>query len=308
MNGRAGKFEKQRIENNRNELVERMARILPGDGILEALPGFFLTRLTKPTESVQSIYEPALCFVVQGSKRALLGGEVFRYDPGHYLIFTVDLPVVFHVDEASEETPYFGFRLNLDPAIVASVLVEAGLETDKSNGAVKAIDVKAIDADLLNATLRLVRLLDTPGERKILAPLVIKEIIYRLLTGGQGARLAHLMVSAGDTLRISEAIGHLRARLDEPLRIEDIARETGMSVSGFHHHFKSVTAMSPLQFQKQLRLQEARRLMLAEDLDAASAGFRVGYEDPAYFSRDYKKHFGTPPQRDIVRLRSNLLQ
>lgn len=306
MNRREGSFEKQRIETNRNELIERMARILPGDGILETLPGFFLTRLTKPTESVQSIYQTALFFVVQGSKRALLGGEVFRYDPGHYLIFTVDLPVVFQVDEASEETPYFGFRLNLDPALVASVVVEAGLETNKSDAGVKAIDVKAIDCDLLNAVVRLVRLLDTPEERKILAPLVTREIVYRLLTGGQGARLKHLMASAGDTLRISEAIGHLRAHLDEPLRIEDIARETGMSVSSFHHQFKSVTAMSPLQFQKQLRLQEARRLMLDEDLDAASAGFRVGYEDPAYFSRDYKKQFGTPPQRDITRLRENL--
>ncbi len=308
MNEREGKFEQQRMRTNRDELIERMTRILPGDGIFEALPGFFLTRLTKPTESVQSIYQPALCFVVQGSKRALLGGEVYYYDPGHYLLFTVDLPVVFHVDEASEEKPYFGFRLNLDSALVSSVLMESGLETEKDDSQVKAIDVNAIDADLLGAVVRLVRLLDSPAEQKVLAPLVKREIIYRLLTGGQGARLTHLMAANGDALRISGAIGHLREHLDEPLNIEEIARGIGMSVSSFHHHFKSITALSPLQFQKQLRLQEARRLMLAEDLDAASAGFRVGYEDPSYFSREYKKQFGAPPQSDIVRLRSNLAQ
>ena len=146
---------------------------------------------------------------------------------------------------------------------------------------------------------------ETPAEGKVLAPLVIKEIIYRLLAGGQGARLAHLL-TASDTRRISKAIGHLREHFDEQLKMEEIARELGMSVSGFHHHFKSVTSMSPLQFQKHLRLQEARRLMLGEDLDAASAGFRVGYEDPSYFSRDYKKQFGAPPQRDVAHLRNNL--
>ncbi len=170
----------------------------------------------------------------------------------------------------------------------------------------KAMDVSPMDANLLDAVVRLVRLLDTPVEGKVLAPLIIREIVFRLLMGGQGARLSHLLASGADTHRISKAIGLLRENFDQPLRIDDIAHELGMSVSGFHHHFKSVTAMSPLQFQKQIRLQEARRLMLGEDLDAASAGFRVGYEDPSYFSREYKKLFGAPPQRDIAKLRSNL--
>jgi len=308
MNQREVNREKQRIQINKEEMVERMDRAIAGDGVLEAFPGFFLARYSKPAQSVQSVYHPAFCFVVQGIKRALLGEEVFRYDPGHYLIFTVDLPVVFHIDEASEENPYFGFRLNLDPALVAQVLMESGIETKKSDAHIKAIDVKAIDADLLNAVVRLLRLLDKPNELKVLAPLVTKEIVYRLLTGGQGGRLSHLLTSAGDTLRISEAIGHLREHFDEPLKMEEIARDLGMSISGFHHHFKSVTAMSPLQFQKQIRLQEARRLMLGEDLDAANAGFRVGYEDPSYFSRDYKKLFGAPPQRDIAKLRGDLSQ
>ena len=298
--------EQQRMQSIREELVERVATALPEDGSLEASPGFFLARSSKPTQSVQAVYQPAFCLVVQGGKHVLLGEELYHYDPGHYLIFTVDLPVVFQVEEASKERPYLGLRLNLDPSLVASVIMEAGIEAKKGDASVKAIDVSPIDADLLDAVVRLVRLLDRPGKRKFLAPLIIREIIYRLLEEGQGARLGHLLASAGDTRRISKAIGRLREHFDEPIKMDDIARELGMSVSGFHHHFKSVTAMSPLQFQKQIRLQEARRLMLGEDLDAASAAVRVGYEDPAYFSREYKKHFGAPPQRDIARLRSNL--
>lgn len=284
-----------------------MARALPREGAREALDGLYLARLIRPTESALALYQPALCFVVQGGKQVLVGDEVLRYDPGHYLLFTVDLPVVFRVEEASEGRPYFGMRLDLDPALVASVLMEAGAETRKGDASIKAIGVNTIDADLLDAVVRLVRLVDKPGEQKILAPLVKREIVYRLLVGGEGARLGHLVASSrGDTRRISRAIGRLREHYHEPLKIEEVARELGMSVSGFHHHFKSVTSMSPLQFQKQIRLQEARRLMLGEELDAASTGHRVGYEDPAYFSRDYKKLFGAPPQRDIARLRGSL--
>jgi AraC-like DNA-binding protein len=298
--------EQQRMQSIREELIERIATALPEDGSLEAFPGFFLARLSKPAQSVQSVYQPAFCLVAQGGKHVLLGEEMYHYDPAHYLIFTVDLPVVFQVEEASKDRPYLGLRLNLDPSLVASVMMESGVETKKGDASVKAIDISPIDAGKLDAVLRLVRLLDAPGESMFLVPLTIREIIYRLLAGGQGARLGHLLASTGDTRRISKAIGHLRDHFDEPLQMEDIARELGMSVSGFHHHFKSVTAMSPLQFQKQIRLQEARRLMLGENLDAASAAVRVGYEDPAYFSREYKKHFGAPPQRDIARLRSTL--
>lgn len=306
MEERAEKRDKLRLQINREEILDCAQRLLPQDGASEVLPGFFVARSSKPTQSVHSVYQPALCFVVQGGKQALLGEQVFRYDPGHYLLYTVDLPLVFQVEKASKEKPYLGCRLNLDPTLVAEVLMESGVETKKSDKSVKAIDVSTINADLFDALVRLFRLADVPSEASALAPLVTKEIVYRLLTGGQGARLNHLMASAGDTRRISRAIGHLREHFDEPLKVEEVAHKFGMSVSGFHHHFKSVTAMSPLQFQKQIRLQEARRLMLGDDLDAASAGFRVGYEDPAYFSRDYKKLFGAPPQRDISRLRQNL--
>jgi len=306
MSYQEAKREAQRIQINREELVERMARATSEDGVLEVFPGFFLGRSSKPTEPLHSVFKPAFCVIAQGSKQVLLGEEVFRYDPGHYLVSTVDLPIASHVVEASEERPYFSFRLNLDASLVASVVMESGVRIKRGDASVKAMDVSSIDADMLDAVVRLARLLDTPNEIQVLAPLVIREIVYRLLTGDQGARLGHLLASAGDARRISKAIGHLRENFDQPLRMEEIARELGMSVSGFHHHFKSVTAMSPLQFQKQIRLQEARRLMLGEDMDAASAGFRVGYEDPSYFSRDYKKLFGAPPQRDIAKLRGRL--
>jgi AraC-like DNA-binding protein len=294
-----------RIETARQEIVEQMSRLLPEDGRINLFSDLLLIRSSVPAEPVQSLFQPSFCFVAQGRKRASVGGEVFLYDPFHYLIFTVDLPVAFQIEAPSKELPYLGLSLNLDSALVASVIVESGIQIKKGDASVKAMNVSAIDADLLDAVARLVRIAETPAERKVLAPLVIKEIIYRLLAGGQGARLAHLL-TASDTRRISKAIGHLREHFDEQLKMEEIARELGMSVSGFHHHFKSVTSMSPLQFQKHLRLQEARRLMLGEDLDAASAGFRVGYEDPSYFNRDYKKQFGAPPQRDVTRLRNNL--
>lgn len=306
MNPKDSKREAQRAQSNHEELVERIARALPKDGTLDVSSSFRLARSSSPTEPIHSLYQPAFCVVAQGRKQALLGQEVFRYDSGHYLIYTVDLPLTFQVKEASKERPYLGFRLNLDAALVASVMMESGLEPKKGNAGLKAMDVSPMDANLLDAVVRLVRLLDAPEESKVLAPLIIREIVFRLLAGGQSARLSHLLTAGKDTQRISRAIGLLRENFDQLIKMDDIAHELGMSVSGFHHHFKSVTAMSPLQFQKQIRLQEARRLMLGEDLDAASAGYRVGYGDPAYFSRDYKKMFGTPPQRDIAKLRSNL--
>jgi AraC-like DNA-binding protein len=294
------------MRSNRDELIDRMATAVPNDGTVEVFPGFRLSRASSRSEPVRSVYEPSFCFVAQGCKRALLGGQIFRYDPRNYLIFTVDLPVAFQVEQASEEQPYLGLRLGLDPTLVASVVMESDVEIKKEDASTKAMNVSSVDADLLDAVLRLVRLVETPAERKVLAPLITREIIYRLLIGGQGARLSHILASGADTRRIAKAIGHLRLHFDEQLKMEEIARELGMSVSGFHHHFKSVTSMSPLQFQKHLRLQEARRLMLGEDMDAASAGFRVGYENPSHFSREYKRHFGAPPHGDIANLRSRL--
>ena len=233
----------------------------------------------------------------------MLGEDRFRYDPNHYLINTVGLPTISQIDVASSEEPYLGLRLILDPAVVTSTMVEAGLVHRQNDSGVKAIAVSALDPDLLNACLRLARLLQMPEQYRVLGPLVIREIVYRLLIGEQGHRMCHLTTIGGHAHRIVRAVKKLREDFAKPLRIEDVAREIGMSVSGFHAHFKAVTAMSPLQFQKRLRLQEARRLMLTESLDAAEAGFQVGYDDASHFSREYKRHFGDPPLRDIQSLR-----
>src|SRR3989440_9673522 len=213
------------------------------------------------------------------------------------------MPRVSQVLEASKERPYLSLRLELAPTLVGSVMVEAGHPSPPGHADVRAIDVSPLDVNLLDAVVRLVRLLDSPAEARVLQPLITREIIYWLLVGEQGARLRHLALLGGYTSHIARAVDRLRQDFDQPLRIEDIARELGMSVSGFHHHFKAVTAMSPLQFQKQLRLQEARRLMLGEDLDAARAAYRVGYRDASHSNREYKSLFGAPPIRDVHQLR-----
>ncbi len=297
-------IENERVTMLRSQLQELISAVHRTDGLLEIFPGIYLARTTGPTKPLHSVYVPCFCVMAQGSKTVRLGDEIFTYDTGHYLISTMDLPVSSCVVEASEEKPYLSIRFDLDPAVVADVMLQSGVDVGRSVDLVKAMNVAPIDADLLDATVRILRLIDKPHEAKILLPLIEREIIFRLLQGEQAPRLAHLV--SGENRRISKAIETLRERFDQPIRIENLARDLGMSVSGFHNHFKSVTAMSPLQFQKQIRLQEARRLMLGEDLDAASAGFRVGYEDPSYFSRDYKKQFGAPPQRDIANLRSTL--
>ncbi|HEX8681085.1 MAG TPA: AraC family transcriptional regulator [Ardenticatenaceae bacterium] len=293
----------QRLRANREELVERMAHAIHEDGTVEPLPGLYLTRLSSPLEPVHSVTKPSFCVIAQGSKEILLGDSRYRYDPYHYLLATVEIPSISQVLEASKEQPYLSLRLDLDPTLVGSVMTETEHIIHQGHADVRAINVSPLDENLLDATVRLVRLLDSPTEAPILMPLLTREIVYRLLKGDQGSRLRHIAVLAGYTPHIAKAVERLRQEFDQSLRVEQIAQELGMSVSGFHHHFKAVTAMSPLQFQKRLRLQEARRLMLGEDLDAASAAHRVGYHDASHFNREYKSLFGVPPMRDVQRLR-----
>lgn len=295
--------ETQRAQASREELVARIMMSLPQDGAIEPLSGLHLARLSVPNVKIHSVLEPSFCVIAQGSKVVYVGESRYQYDPFNYFLATIELPRVSQVLEASPTQPYLSFRLVLDPNQVGSVMVEAGqfMPADKAN--IRAIDVSPLDTELLDAVVRLVRLVDSPGEARILMPLVRREIIYRLLAGEQGARLCHLTVAGGYTSNIARAIERFRHDFDQPVRIEEIAQELGMSVSSFHQHFKSVTAMSPLQFQKRLRLQEARRLMLGEDLDATSAAYRVGYNDSSHFSREYKSLFGEPPMRDVERLR-----
>ena len=291
-------------QSGREELAERVARAVRDEGILDLPGGLRLLCASSPTELGHGVSFPAFCIVAQGSKEVLLGDDLYRYDANNYLITAASLPIASRITEASEERPYLGVVLGLDPALVGSVMVEAGHPAPGEKAAVRAFDVSPLDAGLLDAVLRLVRLLDAPAaEARFLRPLVTREIVFRLLEGEQGGRLRQIAVLGGHAHRIARALERLREEFARPLRIEDVAREAGMSVSGFHHHFKAVTAMSPLQFQKRMRLQEARRLMLGEDLDAGSAGRRVGYGDASQFSREYKRLFGTPPARDAERLR-----
>lgn len=304
-NGKSGNGavrEIQREQASRAEVAERIARALPADGSVEPLPGLHLHRVSAPRR-LHSVSIPAFCVIAQGSKEIFLGDERYVYDPEHYLLYTAQLPVATHVIEASPQRPYYSLRLDLDAGLVGSVLLDAGQPAPQNRVDVRAINVSGLAGDLLDAVVRLVRLAETPADAPFLAPLLKREIVYRLLLGEQGARLHHIAGLGGQSHRIVRAIERLRADYDQPLRMDDIADELGMSVSGFHHHFKAVTAMSPLQFQKRLRLQEARRLMLGEDMDAAGTAYRVGYDDASHFSRDYKRLFGLPPIRDVQRLR-----
>jgi len=295
----------ERARASRAELAQRIARHLGEDGNIEAAPGLFFYRSSSPTGPRYGVNEPSFCVIAQGSKEVFLGKARYRYDASHYLLVSMGLPVVSHVVEASREQPYLAVRVVLDPAVVTEVLLEGGLLTSRAEGEVRALAVSRLDAGLLDPLARLVRLVDTVSDYSALRPLAVREIVYRLSLGAQARQLRQIAVVGGRAQhRITQAIERIREGYGKPLRIAGLARECGMSVSGFHHHFKAVTAMSPLQFQKQLRLQEARRLLLAGDVDAATAGYQVGYDDPSHFSREYKRHFGQPPIRDVEQLRS----
>jgi AraC-like DNA-binding protein len=285
-----------------NELAERIARRVTTDGTVEVAPGLLFYRFSAPAGPAYAISTPRFCVVAQGSKEVVLGIERYRYDSARYLLVSAGLPLVGHVIEASRERPYLALGLTLDPAVVTAVLIESGLAPSRANGDVRAVAVSRLDASLLDPVVRLVRLLDAPSDYAVLAPLVVREIVYRLLIGEQGDRLRQVAVIDGRVHRIAKAIEIIGKDRDKPLRVGDIARQLGVSVSGFHSQFKAVTGMSPLQFQKQLRLQEARRLLLAGEVDVARAGYRVGYDDPSHFSREYKRLFGEPPLRDLERL------
>jgi AraC-like DNA-binding protein len=296
--------EAARAQSGQHELIECIKRAVRTDGSLEPFPGLSLHRSSMPGEPLHSVYDPVFCVIAQGSKEVFLGSERYLYDAAHYLIVTANLPVVAHVLEASSERPYLSLRLKLDPVLVSSVMVEAGHTAMPQHASVRAINVSPLDIDLLDAVVRLVRVTESPGEARFMAPLITREIVYRLLVGEQCDRLRYIVVQNGHAHHIARAIERFRKEFDQPLPIEHVAQELGMSVSSFHHHFKAVTALSPLQFQKRLRLQEARRLMLGEDMDAASAAYRVGYDDASHFNREYKSLFGAPPMRDVQQLRS----
>lgn len=266
------------------------------------LPGVKLIRCSTPTMPMPVIYEPTVCFVAQGRKRATLGHSVVHYDPASYLVASVGLPVMGSVIEATAAHPYLSLQLDLDSPELAELALKHP-QQPQARSVSPGLTLNAMTPGLLDAVTRLVELLDTPGDVEALAPLAIREVSYRLLGGPSGAVIRAITQADSRQGQIARAIVWLRAHFREAFHVEEVARIAGMSRSTFHEHFKAVTAMSPLEFRNQLRMQEARRLMVADGLDAANAGFTVGYESPSQFSRDYSRLFGAAPGKDANRLR-----
>ncbi len=292
------------IEAQQAELADRIARNTDGDGLHGCVvPGLSLIRASEPSLPLPTVYHPSLCVVVQGRKRALLGEDVYVYDPLHYLVVSMTLPMVAQITDASPERPYLCLRIDIDPVLIGELIQQLGPAVPTRADEGRALYLARTGAPLLDAVLRLVRLIDTPDEAAVLAPLALREIHFRVLTGELGQRLRELCEVDGPSHRIARAIELIKARYADPLRIEDLAAASHMSASSLHLRFKAVTAMSPLQFQKQLRLQEARRLMLMDGLEAAAASHRVGYESPSQFSREYRRLFGAPPRREVMAMR-----
>jgi AraC-like DNA-binding protein len=296
------------LDAPRRELVSLLTRLTGGSegSMATAVPGLHLHRITCPPNVPQHALQlPVFAVIAQGSKRLLVGNEVYDYDPLHYLVSSVDLPVSGKVAVGSPTEPYLGLRLDLDVEEIDALIRDVDLPPSLHAEPTRGLYINRLSDALLDGVLRLLRLLDTPVDIPVLAPMVKREILYRLLMNGQGGALRQLVLTDSHTHRIARAIRLLREHYVRPLRVEDLARHAHMSLSSFHHHFKAVTAMSPLQFQKQLRLQEARRLMFMSDADVAVVAHQVGYESPSQFSREYSRLFGSAPLRDKRRWLQN---
>jgi AraC-like DNA-binding protein len=290
------------------ETLEKIAAIIAGhassDGFhATPIERVTLVRSSTVTMPMPSVYRPQLCLVAQGQKEVTLGDRVFKYAPGRYGVVTYDLPVVGHVVEATPDKPYLCLYLDFDPAVLGELVLRVPQPKVPPSSIGKT--VSDASGDLLDATLRLLRLLDDPAAMPVLGPLAEQEILYRLLAGPDGTRMRHITIGQGRVAQVGRAIAWIGKSFRERFSIERLAAEVGMSPSSLYEHFRAVTAMTPLQFQKQLRLQEARSLMLVKDIDVKTAAFCVGYESTSQFTREYRRHFGEPPARDIARLRAS---
>lgn len=319
------------LQTVRQQVVDLLLRHTPGDGVHEAALaglsgscGVHLIRASAPAQALPAIYDPGLVLVLQGRKKVMLGDGVLHYDPLHCLLVSMTVLPRGQIIEASPDKPYLCLRLGCDTQSLADLLLEAGPDQASSDAGLpwpqgplaeaapraardpgtQGLNLAPVTAPLLDAALRLLRLLDHPQDQRVLAPLVRREILYRVLTGPLGPQLRALAAGDSATRRIARAVDQLTRRFAEPLRIEELAALAHMSPSTLHQRFKQHTTLSPLQYQKQLRLQHARRLMLGDGLDAADAAHRVGYESPSQFSREYRRLFGTPPRADIDQLRA----
>lgn len=285
-------------------LTEKIDRwtLTQGNNPVTAYPPLSIYRQAAPTELISYLQEPSICLIVQGQKRVLLGEEEYFYDKDHYLITAVDLPIVAQILDASSKTPYLGLTLKLEKKQIAQMLLHDHVTIPKRQVSNRGLIVSRIEPQIVQAILRLIDLLEYPEDIPVLAPLAQREILYRLLTSEQGQRLQQISMVGSHSHQIARAIEWLKQNYDKSFKVEDLAVHSGMSTSSLHHHFRNLTAMSPLQFQKRLRLNEARQLMLMDKKDATTAAFEVGYESPSQFSREYSRLFGAPPSRDIKRL------
>jgi len=292
------------IEQQLEQLRAQLAPYMPGYGMIESIiPDLVLYRSEVTTEITPVIYEPSLCIMLQGEKEVYLSNDRIVYDPLSYLLVPVTVPASGKVTKASQKTPYLALRLTIDLKELADLVIDLGGRVERSKEQVKAISVGRVDEGLLSAIARLLQLLDKPSDIPVLYPLLKREILYRLLLGDLGSQLRDFMLLDSQGHRISKVIEVLRKKYNEPLRIKDLADEVHLSESALFQAFKAVTGMSPLQYQKKLRLNEARRIMLHEGIEAATASYKVGYESPSQFSREYSRLFGAPPKADIERVR-----
>jgi AraC-like DNA-binding protein len=291
--------EAARLETLRSELVGLLDRWTSSDGRHEtAIPDLKLYRFSNPTEPAPVLQEPAVYVVVQGRKRVLLDDATYFYDRSQYLAVSVDLPTVAHVIEASPEQPYLCMTLTVDPRELAALIVETGAHAPRDDHDGRALYVSPLRAPLLDGFLRLIRLLDTPDDIPVLSPLIRREIDYRLLQSEQFGRLAQIAIGDGRLRRVAGAISWIKEHFAEPMEIQALAKRVHMSPSSLHQHFKAATALSPIQYQKRLRLQEARRLLLSGAQSAEAVAYEVGYGSASQFSREYARLFGQPPRRD----------
>jgi AraC-like DNA-binding protein len=291
---------------SRSDLAARLLRCAPSHGLHNtSVAGVTISRADSPSQPLASVYEPCVCIVVQGRKRAVVGDEVYVYDPLNYLVVSVTLPARSHILQATAEEPYLCLRISVDVAVIGELLQQLGPDVVPRPTYGRGLYLAEMTAPLSDAVSRLVGLLGQPEEASVLGPLVLKEIHYRVLTGTLGYRLRDLFSTAGQAQRITRVISLLRAGYTESVRVEDLAAAAHMSVSALHHRFKEVTSMSPMQYVKQLRLHEARRLMLTDGVDAAAACYRVGYGSPSQFSREYRRLFGAPPRRELEKFRES---
>lgn len=291
-------------QNVFTELVERHAKI---DGIHKtAIPSLFITRFSYITGPHYSVHKPSLCIIAQGLKQITLTQDNFIYSSTEYILASVDLPISGQVIAASQDAPYLAIKLEFTSNEILEVLHDAQISIHQKDKINRGLSVNQIEVPLFETVMRLLRLLEQPNDILILAPLIKKEIIYRLLQGKNGEQLKQMAIEESSTHRISDAIQYIMNNFHQPFRVEDLAETVNLSVSTFHRQFKEITSMSPIQFQKQLRLQEARRLLLTRLVDATEAAFQVGYESPSQFSREYSRMFGLPPREDIKRLKNEI--